>query len=485
MKTTTLQLINRERLDQAIHPEKVIQFGTGVLLRGLVDQVIDQANKQGVFMGSVVQIKSTGHGSSDEFAKQEQVYTIAIRGVENGSLKQQYELNGSISRTLHATTQWFEILELALQEQTDIIVSNTTEAGIVYEKGDDYRKTPPHSFPAKLLALLEARYRAFNGNLQKGYTIVPTELITNNGEELRKIVLQLAADNNCEADFINWIMEANHFCNSLVDRIVSGKPQPEKLEAHWEKLEYRDELLIECEPYLLWAIEGNRNVAEKLGFGQAAKGVIIEPSIEKYRELKLRLLNGVHSFVCAQAFLNGHEFVRQTMSDPGFRRFIEELMLEEVCISVNDDPKLVKEYALSVIDRFSNPFIDHKWIGVALNYHQKMKFRNLISLQRYYEKTGLLPQRMTYCFAWYLHFMNPVSSDKQGVWQGQYGKDYIINDPDTHRFYELRMRYPDSEEYVRVLLNTGSLWDEFSFDQLPGFADAVVASYLEIEKKVF
>ncbi len=478
---TTLQPLNRQKEQlQPLAPERIIQFGTGVLLRGLVDHAIQQANLAQHFNGSVVQIKSTTNGTGDEFAVQDNLYTVAIRGIQNGELQQQYLLNSSISRTLNANTQWQEVLQLAQDENINIIISNTTEVGIVFDEKDDYRLSPPASFPGKLLALLHQRFEHCQGDLAQGFTIVPTELVSNNGAVLKAAVLHMAAANACEPSFVEWLHGACTFCNSLVDRIVTGKPTLDKLTGHWEQLGYRDDQLIECEPYLLWAIEGGEPVQQALGFGNKVPGVVIAASIEKYKELKLRLLNGTHTFMCGMAFLKGFANVKDAMEDQPFNDFVKELMLEEISPTLAYPQEEREAYALSVIDRFSNPFIDHLWINITLNYTQKMMLRNIDTIQRHYQLRQQLPQKMAICFAWYLHFMKPVAKNEKGQWYGvASGKEYIINDPEAERFYQLHQAFTGAG-YVQAVLQHPTLWSAFNFAALPGFADAVTDHYVTV-----
>src|SRR5690349_1490167 len=203
-------------------PEKVLQFGTGVLLRGLPDYFINKANRQGVFNGRIVTVKSTSAGGTDEFEKQDGLYTLCIRGIEDGNKIDEAIINSSISRVVSAKDDWQAILQCAHNAEMRIIISNTTEAGIVLTD-DDIFSAPPDSFPGKLLAFLVERYKAFHGTIECGMVIIPTELLINNGDKLKSIILELAAKNKLDDSFIDWLKNANHFCNSLVDRIVPGK----------------------------------------------------------------------------------------------------------------------------------------------------------------------------------------------------------------------------------------------------------------------
>ena len=205
-------------------PEKVLQFGTGVLLRGLCDYFIDKANKQGVFNGRIVVVKSTDKGDADAFNEQDGLFTHAVKGIENGQPIEEYILNASISRTLSARSQWHEILHCAKNPEMQIVISNTTEIGIALLENDKITNNPPASFPVKLLAFLHERWKEFKGSASSGMVIVPTELVVGNGDLLRDIVLKQAQNNSLEPEFIDWLKKHNNVCNSLVDRIVPGKP---------------------------------------------------------------------------------------------------------------------------------------------------------------------------------------------------------------------------------------------------------------------
>src|SRR5665647_3929561 len=264
-------------------PEKVLQFGTGILLRGLPDFIINNAINKGTFNGRIVVVKSTATGDTDAFTAQDGLYTLCVRGIHDGKKVEENQIIASISRVLSATNEWDSILECAANPDMQVIISNTTEVGIVLTQ-DNIHHTPPHSFPGKLVAFLYQRFKYFNGDIQKGMVIIPTELIPNNGDILLSIVLELAHQNNLETSFIDWIENANYFCSSLVDRIVPGKLQPAEQEKVEAALGYTDELMIISEPYSLWAIESdNERVKEILSFAKGDNSVVLAPNINKFR----------------------------------------------------------------------------------------------------------------------------------------------------------------------------------------------------------
>jgi tagaturonate reductase len=371
-------------------PEKVLQFGTGVLLRGLPDYFIDKANKQGVFNGSIVVVKSTSTGNVNEFDDQDSIFTHTIKGIADGKMVNELIVNTSISRVIAANSHWDEITALAKSTDLQIIISNTTEAGLVLELDDQITAQPPHSFPGKLLSVLHTRWQHFNGAAEAGLVILPTELLPDNGMILQKIIFDLAAANHLPAAFIEWLSSANDFCNTLVDRIVPGKLATEDQKAVEEKLGYTDHLLISSEPFALWAIESKKpSTKELLSFASVDASVVVAPSISKFRELKLRLLNGTHTFCCGVAILAGFETVKEAMVDSHFRAFIARLLKEEIapCV-VNEEISLEEAiiFGNGVADRFANPTIEHKWTSIASGFVEKMKLRNTPLIERYANK---------------------------------------------------------------------------------------------------
>src|SRR5690606_17398688 len=286
-------------------PERVLQFGTGVLLRGLPDYFVDKANKQGVFNGRVLVVKSTMSSGADEFAEQDGLYTLCIKGIDEGEEVVRYSINNAISRVLSASKDWEAILEAARNPDMQVVFSNTTEVGIVLSN-DKIADNPPASFPGKLLSFLYERYRHFHADTAKGLVILPTELISDNATKLKKILHSLAVQNNLEKDFLVWLDEANDFCNTLVDRIVSGRLPKEEQQQTEQELGYQDQLMIMAEPFRLWAIEtDSERVKQILTFAKVDSGVVLVPSIDKFKEIKLRLLNGTHTLSCAAALWSG------------------------------------------------------------------------------------------------------------------------------------------------------------------------------------
>ena len=462
-------------------PEKVLQFGTGVLLRGLPDYFIDKANKQGVFNGRIVIVKSTSQGKTDAFAEQDCLFTHCIRGLESETKIEENIVNASISRVLSAKEQWNEILECASNPAMEIIISNTTEVGINLVKDDKMDSAPPISFPGKLLAFLFKRFDAFDGDLSKGMIIVPTELIVDNGKKLKAVVLELAQLNDAEPAFVDWLESANHFCDSLVDRIVPGKLPTADHEAFKQQFQYEDDLMIMSESYSLWAIEAtDEAVKEKLSFYRTDGSVVIASDINKFRELKLRLLNGTHTFTCALAHLAGCITVKEAMDNEAISNYIASLMINEIApaivssgLSLNE----AKAFAEKVRDRFRNPFIEHKWLSISVQYSSKMKMRNVPVLLKHYHTEGTVPKLMTLGFAAYILFMNCTKIDGKCIGSVA-GKEYAIQDDHADWFAERCNLAAD--ELVQAVLSDTQFWEN-DLMLLPGFAKEVTDKYKQLK----
>ena len=463
-------------------PEKVLQFGTGVLLRGLPDFLIDQANRQGIFNGRVVVVKSTD-GDATAFARQDNLYTVCVRGVEDGRSISQNVVCASISRVLSARSQWAEVLNVAASPELRIVFSNTTEIGIVLDETDDVRATPPRSFPGKLLAVLLARYEAFAGAADKGLVIVPTELIPENGTRLHGILRELAENQVPDPGFRHWLETANTICNSLVDRIVPGAPAAAAAADLAQELGYADELLIMSEVYRLWAIEGNERVRDVLSFEQADAGIIVQPDINQFRELKLRLLNGTHSLACGLAVLAGVPTVRGAMEDECLLTYIRNLMLADLLpgIPYPLDEQVGQHFGMQVLDRFRNPAVEHRWLAITLNYSAKLRLRVVPDLRHYYQRFGAVPHYVALGFAAYLLFMRGVRQEGTTWYGAARGQEYPIQDEQAGFFADLWTNCPPTE-LVQQVLSDVRLWDA-SLAALPGFAEAVTRYLLQLQKE--
>ncbi|WP_316821772.1 tagaturonate reductase [Pedobacter gandavensis] len=463
-------------------PERVLQFGTGVLLRGLPDYFIHKANQMGVFNGRIAVVKSTSQGNTNAFTKQDNLYTICVRGVAQGEQVKENIVSSAISRVLTADDDWDRILAIACSRDLKLIVSNTTEVGIQLVK-EAIQTAAPRSFPAKLLAVLYARFKFFESDTDEGeLVVIATELIPDNGKTLEAIVYELAGYQGLEAEFMTWLKGQVYFCNSLVDRIVPGKPDSARLNRLEEELGYTDELLIMAEPYRLWAIEAGQEVADLLGLNGVDEGILIKPDIEIYRELKVRLLNGSHTLTAGIAFLSGIQTVAEAMAEGHLKQYVSTVMHKEIAPAIPYEVAITlsKNFADTVIDRFSNPFIAHSWINITFQYSMKMKVRVIPVLLNYYKKYHQVPPHIALGFAAYLVFMRVSRVSANGQFFGVYqGKEYQITD-DQAGYFRSKSDLT-AAQYVQEVLGDTSLWDA-DLGCLTGLAEKVKEQYTLILK---
>ena len=325
-------------LNQFQLPEKILQFGTGVLLRGLPDYFVEKANNLGVFNGRIIVVKSTENGDISSFKNQDYLYTLHISGLKNGVNVEEDVICSSISNILSVKSNWSDILNAAASPSIQIIISNTTEAGLQYLE-EKLAENPSLSFPGKLLQCLFHRFKILGNTPESKLVVLPTELLTDNGLILKGIIDKLIQFNAFSASFKEWINQYVIFANTLVDRIVPGKLSEEKQQRLAEKYGYTDQNAIMCEPYALWAIEGGQEISDLLSFSKVNEEIKIVSDISQFKELKLRILNGSHSLLCAKAIAEGFETVFNAMSNAPFKKFAEELIFEEIIPSLPEEIK--------------------------------------------------------------------------------------------------------------------------------------------------
>lgn len=459
-------------------PEKVLQFGTGVLLRGLPDYFFDKANRKGLFNGRVVMVKSTRRGDLNSFIEQDNLYTICVRGIANGATVEDNIISSAISRVLNVHGEWEQILACAHNPEMELIISNTTETGIELVEEDIFGALPS-SYPGKLLRFLVERYRAFEGASDKGFVIIPTELIEHNADRLKQILLDLANLNHLDSAFISWMQQSNHFCNSLVDRIVPGKNKTIQTSVE-TAMGVTDQELIITEPFCLWAIEGNDAIRKRLGFADADQAVVVTEDIELFKELKLRLLNATHTMSCGIAILSGLPTVSLAMQDTLLGNYIAGLVHEDIagCLPYPVPADNVNAFGKAVLERFSNPFIQHEWINITMNYSLKMRARVVPLLIQCRRANQPIPERFALAFAAMIRFFK-VQEQENNQFVGTVADwVYPVTDPNAGRFHRYWCEYGKQVAVMtHQILGDTELWGTNLADQV-NFVTSV-ASKLE------
>lgn len=455
-------------------PEKVLQFGEGNFLRAFADWYIEKANKSGVFCGSVVMVKPTASKINPHFAGQNSMYTVIERGRENMLKTDRATVVTSVSSFISAYDDCDELLRIAAAESISVIISNTTEAGIVYVSGEKFDDFPNVSYPAKLCRLLYERFRAlgFSG----GPLILPVELIEDNGVQLKKCVLAYAADWKLGADFEKYIEEDCKFCSTLVDRIVTGFPHKD-YESICEKLGYCDKLMVACEPYNSWIIEGDENWKNIFPIDKVSGSVKWVKSIAPYRERKVKILNGAHTMSVPAAYLCGFDIVRDMMNDPDFSDYLNKGIEKEIIPTINMNVSELEQFKNSVFERFDNPFIDHKLLDISLNGVSKFKARCLPSLLQYIDMFGAAPPILSFALAALIRFYNGRFENGEFV-SARGGEKYCIRDShDVLTAFESAYK---SQDPVNAVLADKSLWD-MNLTKCADLADKVCKAFDDIE----
>ena len=440
--------LNRETTGIAAHTERIIQFGAGNFIRAFMDWMIQELNTQADFDAGVVIVKHiTDRNTLDE---QDGLYHVHTEGIQNGEFRTETQLVDCICRSVSPDNDHAEFLALARQPEIQLIISNTTEAGIQYVETDKATDTPPSSYPAKLTQLLYARYQESDGAPEKGCVIIPLELIEENGTQLRKIVLQYAEQWELDAAFIDWVQQHNVFCNTLVDRIVPGYPA-DKSDAILDAVGYDDKLLTMGEPFHKFIIEAPQKIQADFPTHKTSLNVKIVDDASPYRETKVRILNGLHTSMVPIGYLMGLETVRECVEHPQLGAFLQTEAYHEIIPSMDIDEDELKTFAEAVFDRFRNPSIHHELISIALNSSTKVRTRLLPSLLGYHAKFGALPPRLVLAIAAFIRMY-------KGTWQG---KTIPLKDnPETLAWFaEQWETSTDTAELVRVVLANTNLWE--------------------------
>ncbi len=360
-----MELLTEKNAGSVKRPIKMVQFGEGNFLRGFVDHMVDVANEQGVFDGDIVMIKPRAGGDLTRFREQNCKFTVSLRGIVDGEAKVADRLVTSVADVVAAHEEYDKYLALAELESLRFVVSNTTEAGIVYDEKDRFTDKPAASFPGKLTQFLYHRFKTFAGAYDKGLVMLPVELIDDNGAALRACVLKQAENWGLEEAFAAWVREACVFASTLVDRIITGYPV--NAEEEWARLGYMDKCMVTGEPYGLWIIECDRDLSEELPLAKAGMPVVFTDDLKPYKQRKVRILNGAHTSFVLASFLCGNDYVGQSMEDDDVRNFMMKTICDEVVPTLSLPAEELSEFAEAVITRFKNPYVKHALLDISLN----------------------------------------------------------------------------------------------------------------------
>ncbi len=418
--------------------ERILQFGTGNFLRGFAEEMIGRMNRLGLFDGGVVAVSPTGSGAAKRLNDRGCRYHLALRGARNGLPVERIEEITCISRAVDPYADFDAFLALAQIPTLRFVISNTTEAGIVFDENCRFTDRPAESFPAKLTQLL---YRRFQAGLP-GFVFLPCELIDDNASALKRAVLSYAALWELGEGFARYIGAENEFCPTLVDRIVSGFPaDPAERDSLFARIGEKDPLLVTAEPYALWAIGGDHE--KELPLAAAGCPAVWSADVEALKKRKVRLLNGAHTSAVFLSLLLNIETVAESMRDSHMNAFIDH-MIFQVALPVLGDTPENRAFANAVPERFANPFIRHRWADIALHSVSKFRVRVLPTVFEYHALFGEYPKAAALALAALI----------------RYDQTNACAEPEAAFI---------REHSAQETLSNGALWGR----ELGGFADAV------------
>lgn len=452
-------------------PIKIIQFGEGVFLRAFADFIIDKLNKQENYQAGMVVVKPRA-GNLDALNAQDGLYNLFLRGFKDGALIDEHHLVSCIQKGISPHSNYQEFLDLAHLETLEILISNTTEAGIAFNEKDTFKGYPHQSFPAKVTAFLFERFTYFKENPERGLVIIPCELIEDNADALKELILKYADLWELPDAFKNWIINHNHFHNTLVDRIVPGYPKDD-IDSYQEQLEFEDRLIVSAEAYLLWAIQGDKKLLEIIPFDKLDENILVVDDLKPYRLQKVRILNGAHTVMVPISLLYGNETVTQSMDNVFTGAFVREAVFTEITQALPIPEEQTRAFAEAVFDRFRNPFIKHQLASIALNSISKFKVRVLPSLLEYQQKKGKLPVHLTFAFACLILFYKGIVK----------GKPLPLNDsPEVIDFFKNAWQQINSSQTSNMVLSNTHLWDQ-DLTQIPELQKRIAEALSLIDEK--
>ena len=460
-------------------PIKVMQFGGGNFLRAFVDISIQKINSTTEFYAGIAVIKPTERGDYQELKSQDGLFSVNLEGYANDTFVQDLTVVDCIQEVVNPYSEWEAYLALAKLPELRFIISNTTEAGIVFNTDDAFDNHPPKEFPAKLTVWLFHRFKHFKGDTDKGCMLLPVELIEKNGETLKQCILQYTDHWSLGDAFKNWISKSCIFYNTLVDRIVSGYPK-DKIEEIEAKLGYTDKLAVAGELYHSWLLEGPDDILAEFPFQDTDLNIELVSDLASYRNLKVRILNGAHTSLVPVAYLLGERLVKDAMNNALVVNFIKGVLMNEVLTTLDFPQDYKQQFANDVLTRFKNPALEHKLISISLNSTSKFVTRLLPTLKDYLEITGSLPANITFALSAMLRF-----------YEGSFDNEKIdLNDKSSileyfsNTWQQFRENNIDINTLTSQILGNADIWNE-DLNQISGLTSNVTHNLSNIEQYGF
>ena len=349
--------------------------------------MVCEMNRRANFGGGVCAMNLRRTGSVERLKAQGCKYNMIVRGMRGGEPIVEVSQIDSVVRALNPYEEFGEFAKFAESPDLRFVISNSTEAGIIFDAADKLSDAPPSTFPAKLAQLLWRRFEFFKGDASKGLIALPCELLERNGDALRGCVLKYARLWNLGGEFERWLERSCAFCNTLVDRIVSGLPSAEDA----RKLGISDELAVVAEPYYLWAIEAPEFAARELPFKESGLNAVFVKDVAPFRARKVTLLNAPHTLMSAVAIQCGLATVLEAVSDDKVAEYLRRLMFGELVKTLDSPNGGLEDFAREVLERFKNPYLEHALKSIAMNSVGKCAVRAVPPAREYFTRFGHAP----------------------------------------------------------------------------------------------
>ncbi|ENR8887820.1 TPA: mannitol dehydrogenase family protein [Citrobacter koseri] len=372
------------RYDRQQLQTRIVHFGFGAFHRAhqalLTDRVL---NAQGGDWGICEISLFSGDRLMSQLREQNHLYTVLEKGA-NGN---QAIIVGAVKECLNAKLDSLAaIIEKFCEPQVAIVSLTITEKGYCIDPAtgsldvsnpriihDMQHPTEPHSAPG---ILVEALHRRRERGLSP-FTVLSCDNIPDNGHVVKNAVLGMAEKR--AAELAAWIQQHVSFPGTMVDRIVPAATE-ESLDEITRELGVADPCAISCEPFIQWVIEDNF-VAGRPQWEVA--GVQMVDDVLPWEQMKLRMLNGSHSFLAYLGYLAGFQHISDCMQDSAFREAAYRLMINEQAPTLRITNVDLSRYAASLIERFANPALKHRTWQIAMDGSQKLPQRMLEGIREH------------------------------------------------------------------------------------------------------
>lgn len=312
---------------------------------------------------------------------QDNLYTVAEMSADAWTSR----VVGVVKRALHAQVDGLETVLAAMCEPQVAIVSLTiTEKGYCHSPAtgqlmldhpfivaDLQNPQQPKSAPGVIVEAL-ARRRAAG---LPAFTVMSCDNMPENGHVMRNVVCAYARA--VDAALADWIEAHVTFPSTMVDRIVPAVTA-ETLDKIEQLTGVRDPAGVACEPFRQWVVEDNF-VAGRPAWEKAGAELVAD--VLPFEEMKLRMLNGSHSFLAYLGYLAGYQHINECMEDENYRRAAHALMLQEQAPTLKVQGVDLARYADMLIARYGNTALRHRTWQIAMDGSQKLPQRMLDSVR--------------------------------------------------------------------------------------------------------